>query len=186
MCVFFFIQLDLPYILIGSHFLCLLPVLAVLWPQPQQVALTGRGEREKRGSCQPSCCHSSAWFHTGVYPSGGLRGEREQGILVSGGKWHGPAFLGLLPFSSVCFKKRLGFQLVFFFIFMEIRPLPRNHPECEHYVWNSVYGHVIVAVNYLRVKEKGCEDIAKVSSVKAIYHIMCVCVCVCVCGTYNL
>lgn len=63
------------------------------------------------------------------------------------GKWHGPAFLGLLPFSCVCFKKRLGCQLVF----CEI-PLPERERERDRGAAlrrNFVYGHVIVAVNYL-------------------------------------
>jgi len=76
------------------------------------MAATTAGSLDKGGKrelCQPSCCHSSAWFLTGVFPLG----DREVAGIPKG-KWHGPAFLGLMPFFGVCFKKRLGCQPSFF------------------------------------------------------------------------
>lgn len=106
-----FIHLGSPYILIGSHFLCLLTLLAVLWLQPQQAASTYRARRGGiGGSAPPGCCHSSAWFHIGVLLVVESGTGEAVSTVASGTAWH---FWVCCHFPAFVFKKRLGCQLVF-------------------------------------------------------------------------
>lgn len=117
-----FIHLGSPYILIGSHFLCLLTLLAVLWLQPQQAASTYRARRGGiGGSAPPGCCHSSAWFHIGVLLVVESGTGEAVSTVASGTAWH---FWVCCHFPAFVFKKRLGCQLVF--VQSPLQPSPQR------------------------------------------------------------